>query len=113
MMDWFDAPDYRLARFVIERGMAAIYLLAFVCVLDQFPALLGERGLLPVPRFLHGLRFRDEPTLFRLHYSDRLLRAVGWTGVLVAGALLLNLPQGGPLWLPMLAWFILWLLYLS
>jgi hypothetical protein len=113
MMDWFSAPDYRLARFVIERGLAAIYLLAFACVLEQFPALLGERGLLPVPRFLRGLRFRDEPTLFRLYYSDNLLRATGWAGVLVAGALVLGFPQAGPLWLPVLAWLILWLLYLS
>jgi hypothetical protein len=82
-------------------------------VLEQFPALLGERGLLPVPRFLRGLRFRDEPTLFRLYYSDNLLRATGWAGVLVAGALVLGFPQAGPLWLPMLAWLILWLLYLS
>lgn len=113
MTDWFSVPDYRLARFVIERGLGAIYLLAFVCVLNQFPALLGERGLLPVPRLLRGLRFRDEPTLFRLHYSDHLLRVVGWAGVLLAGALVLGLPQTGPLWLPMLAWLILWLLYVS
>src|SRR6266498_4154890 len=113
MTDWFSAPDYWLARLVIERGLALTYLLAFLCVLDQFPALLGERGLLPVPRFLRGLRFRDGPSLFRLHYSDRFLRALGGTGVVVAAALLLGLPQTGPLWLPMLAWLILWLLYLS
>lgn len=113
MVDWFFAPDYRIARWLIERGMGAIYLLAFACVLDQFPALLGERGLLPVPQFLNGLRFRDEPTLFRLYYSDRLVRAVGWTGVLLAAILLLGLPQAGPLWLPMFVWLVLWLLYLS
>lgn len=113
MPDWFAASDYWLARLVIERGLALIYLLAFLCVLDQFPALLGERGLLPVPWFLRGLRFRDEPTLFRLHYSDGFLRALGWMGVLLAVALLLGLPQAGPLMLPMLVWFILWLLYLS
>jgi hypothetical protein len=113
MPDWFSAPGYWLARLVIERGLALIYLLAFICVLDQFPALLGERGLLPVPRFLRGLRSRDGPSLFRLHYSDRLLRVAGWTGAVLALSLLLGLPQAGPLWLPMLVWFILWLLYLS
>ncbi len=113
MTDWFSAPGYWLARLVIERGLALTYLLAFLCVLDQFPALLGERGLLPVPHFLRSLRSRDGPSLFRLHYSDRFLRALGGTGVVVAVALVLGLPQAGPLWLPMLAWLILWLLYLS
>lgn len=113
MADWFSASDYWLARWVIERGLGLTYLLAFMCVLDQFPALLGEHGLLPVPRFLRGIRFRDEPTLFRLYYSDRFLRALGWIGVGVAAALVLGFPQAGPVWLPMLAWLVLWLLYLS
>ena len=30
-----------------------------------------------------------------------------------AALLLLGLPQRGPIWLPMLAWFVLWALYLS
>jgi hypothetical protein len=49
-MDWFSAPDYRLTRFVMERGLGLIYLVAFLVALNQFPALLGEHGLLPAPR---------------------------------------------------------------
>ncbi len=29
-MGWFAAPDYWLGRLVLERGVAAIYLIAFV-----------------------------------------------------------------------------------
>ena len=29
-MDWFAAPEYWLARQVLQRGVAAIYLIAFV-----------------------------------------------------------------------------------
>ncbi len=112
-MDWFFAPDYWLTRLVIERGLGITYVLAFLSVLHQFPALLGERGLLPVPRFLRAVPFRLAPSLFHLCYSDGLLRAVGWTGVALSLAILLGLPQSGPLWLPMLVWFILWILYLS
>jgi hypothetical protein len=112
-MDWFSAPDYWFTRLVIERGLGVIYLLAFVAVIRQFPALLGERGLLPVPRFLHAVRFRDAPSLFQLGYSDRSLRAVGWTGVALALGVVLGLPQAGPLWVSMLVWFVLWVLYLS
>ena len=39
------APDYQIARFVIERGLGAIYLIAFVVALTQFPPLVGDRGL--------------------------------------------------------------------
>src|SRR5436305_231620 len=47
-MDWFSAPDYRLARLIIERGLGLTYLSAFLVALNQFPALLGQHGLLPV-----------------------------------------------------------------
>ncbi len=29
-MEWLSAPDYWVSRFVLERGIAAIYLIAFV-----------------------------------------------------------------------------------
>jgi hypothetical protein len=112
-MDWFAAPNYWFARLVLERGLGLVYLLAFANVLDQFPALLGEHGLLPVPRYLARTRFRDAPSLFYLGYSDRRLRAVGWTGVLLAVATVLGLPDAGPLWVPVLVWLALWALYLS
>jgi len=51
-MEWFSAPDYSLARFVLERGLALIYALGFLNALHQFPALLGDRGLLPARDFL-------------------------------------------------------------
>ncbi len=112
-MEWFIAPEYRAARFLIERGLGLIYLVAFLVALNQFPALLGERGLLPVPAFLRRVTFGAAPSLFHFRYSDRLLRTVAWTGLAVSAALIVGLPQAGPLPLTMLAWLVLWLLYLS
>ncbi len=112
-MDWFSAPDYRLTRFAIERGLGLIYLVAFLVTLDQFPALLGERGLLPTPRFLRRSTFRESPSLFHLRYSDRLLRVVAAMGSVLSLSVVAGVPQSGPLWLPMLVWLVLWLLYLS
>jgi hypothetical protein len=113
MVDWLSAPDYRLTRFVLERGLGLIYLVAFLVALNQFPALLGEHGLLPAPRFLRRASFREAPSLFHFHYSDRLLRAVSIAGLVLSAALVAGLPQAGPLWLPMLVWLVLWVLYLS
>jgi hypothetical protein len=105
------APDSTLARLVIERGLAAIYLIAFA--LRQFPALCGERGLEPAPRFLAASRFLDAPSIFHWGYSDARLRLVSWIGVVVAGLLLLGLPQQAALPVTMLAWLVLWALYQS
>jgi hypothetical protein len=51
-------------------------LTAFVRALNQFPARYGEKGLLPVPRFLAAVPLRRAPSLFFRHYSDRFARAV-------------------------------------
>ncbi len=110
---WFAAGDYWLSRWLFERALAAIYLIAFLVAAQQFPPLLGERGLLPVPRYLAATSFRRAPSLFHLHYSDRFLTAISWTGVALSALLIVGLPQSGPTWLPMLVWLLLWALYLS
>ena len=68
------APDYRFARFVIERGLGLLYLVAFVVAANQFPALCGERGLDPARRYLNARGFWQLPSLFHLGYSDRAAR---------------------------------------
>nr|WP_251858469.1 lipase maturation factor family protein [Herbiconiux sp. L3-i23] len=113
-MDWFAQGDGEIARFVLQRGIAALFLVAFVSTALQFPALLGDRGLLPVRRVLdRGPRALRGPTLFRLHYSDRLLRIVCWVGALLGLTVVVGLPQTGPPWLPLLVFLAMWGLYLS
>ncbi len=112
-MDWLDADGYEIGRQILQRGVAAIYFIAFLSALNQFPALLGERGLLPVPQFLERAGKRAGPTLFRWRYSDRLLKGVCWVGAVVALLLVIAIPQQGPPWVPMLAFLLLWALYLS
>ncbi len=112
-MDWLTATDYGLARWVLSRGIAGIYLIAFVNVLDQWRALLGERGLLPVPEFTARVPARATPSLFHRRYSDRLATGLALAGAVVSLALVLGLPQRGPDVLPLVAFALLWVLYLS
>src|SRR5438128_1556461 len=91
--------DVWLVRLLVQRGLAAIYLLAFLVVLRQFEALLGERGLLPVPAFVKRVRFWDAPSIFCWHYSDRFLKALAWTGTVLAALTLTGLSARGPVWL--------------
>ena len=107
------APDYTIARFVIERGVGLIYLVAFVVAARQFPALCGERGLQPAPHFLARVRLRDAPSLFRWGYSDRRLAVVAWSGALLSALLVLGVPHLAPLPVTMATWLTVWLLYQS
>ena len=102
-----------LARLLLQRGMAAIYIIAFLTVLLQGKPLLGTRGLLPIPDFLERKSFRQAPSLFHGHFSDRLLDLVSWTGLLLSACALLGLTEAGPLWLSVSAWLLLYILYLS
>jgi hypothetical protein len=112
-MDWIQAPDYWLTRLVIERALGAIYAIAFLVAAMQFRPLLGERGLLPVPGFLRQVRFLEAPSVFHLHYSDRLLLVVAWTGVALSAAVVVGLVDVAPVWISIPVWFGLWALYQS
>jgi len=113
MPDWLHAPDYTLARLLLQRGLGFVYVVAFLVVLEQFRPLLGERGLLPVPRFLAHASFREAPSLFHFRYSDRLLTAVSLLGLVLSLAIVIGLPDRWPAPLTIAVWLLLWALYLS
>ncbi len=119
-MDGFAAVDYVLGREVLQRGIAALFFIAFLSTHNQFRALLGERGLLPAPDLLQwaaaspsrGRMLR--PTLFRrIRYTDRRLVLLCRLGMLIAAALVLGLPQLAGPWVPMLCFLGLWAGYMS
>ncbi|GHB32905.1 membrane protein [Streptomyces viridiviolaceus] len=112
-MEWFTAPDYWLTRLVFQRALAALYLVAFLTAALQFRALIGERGMLPVPRFVERVPFKRAPSLFQLRYSDRLFAGCAWAGCAVSAALVAGLDSLLPLWGAMLLWLVPWALYLS
>ncbi|MEU7041004.1 lipase maturation factor family protein [Streptomyces varsoviensis] len=112
-MEWFASSDYWLARLVFQRGLAAVYLLGFLAAALQFRALIGERGMLPVPRYVARVPFRKSPSAFHAHYSDRFFAAWAWAGALLAAAVLAGAADAVPLGASMAMWAVLWALYLS
>ena len=119
-MDGFAAVDFEFARQVLQRGIAALYLVAFVSTLNQFRPLLGEHGLLPAPDLLDWARSSKRagrmlrPTVFRwVRYTDRRLVALCVGGVVIAATLVLGIPQLGPPWVPLIAFLLLWGGYMS
>jgi len=88
-----------LTRFVVLRLLGLCYLMAFLTLAKQGPALLGPHGLLPVTGYLdavagalgsRGAGFRALPSVFWLGAGDGALRAAGWIGVALATAVLLG-----------------------
>ena len=112
-MDWLAAGEYEVARAILQRGVALVYVLAFVNVLGQFRPLLGEAGLLPVPRYLARTRFREAPSLFHAGYSDTRLLAVGVAGLVLAAGIAGGALSLIPVWASVVWWLALWSLYLS
>jgi hypothetical protein len=112
-MEWFTAEGYWLSRLIFQRGLAAVYLVAFLAAAQQFRALIGARGMLPVPAFVARVPFRRAPSVFHAHYSDRFFAGCAWTGCAVALALLAGADGLVPLWGAMLLWALPWVLYLS
>jgi hypothetical protein len=102
-----------LVRSALQRGLAAIYLIAFVGAFCQFRPLLGDKGLLPVRDHLQDVRFVNAPSLFHFHYSDRFFSVVALLGVAISGAAVLGLSESGSFWLSCGTWLVLWALYLS
>jgi hypothetical protein len=102
-----------LARLAVQRGLGAIYLVAFISALNQFRPLLGDKGLLPVRDYVKRVSFLEAPSVFHFHYSDRFFSVLAMLGVALSAAAVLGLSESGPLWLSVGTWFLLWAIYLS
>ncbi|MBV0924466.1 lipase maturation factor family protein [Halomicroarcula limicola] len=116
MVEWLP-ESYWLVRFLFQRSLAVIYLLAFLVAATQFRPLAGESGLLPISQYVERSSFRERPSLFYYYPSDRVIGIAAWSGVALSAVAL----AAGPYWLPapyavpasMALWLVLWGLYLS
>jgi len=106
-------PCFRLTRFVFLRGLALVYLAAFLSLGVQLHGLVGEAGLLPAGELLewvHRARGGEAyfllPTLGWLGAGDTALALMCFGGAAAALLALLGFVQG-----PLFA--LCWVLYLS
>jgi hypothetical protein len=105
--------EYWYSRWLFERALAAIYLVAFIAAATQFVPLLGQHGLEPAGRWMQQVPFRVSPSLFYLFPRDAVFRACAWLGVSLAIVALSSFPQQMGPWMSAAVWGMLWLLYLS
>ena len=116
--EYTERPEHFKVRWIFLRGLALIYLTAFISLWVQIDGLVGSKGILPADKFMAGVsdqvkaanigieRYRFLPTLGWFNASDSALHWQCATGVACATLLLFGIAPA-----PCLA--LLWLVYLS
>jgi lipase maturation factor len=107
------ATEFWLTRLCFQRALGCIYLIAFLIAANQFIPLLGSRGLQPVGRFVHHVRFRHAPSLFYLNCSDHFITAIIWCGIALSIFTISGWSESFGLLTSMITWALLWFIYLS
>lgn len=104
---------YWLTRDVFVRALGLVYLIAFVCSLNQAAPLIGEHGLLPLGPWVRQIPFNRSPSLFYLFPRDWALTAAAWIGIVLSCLAIAGIASRYSSWLAALIWGLIWVLYLS
>jgi hypothetical protein len=112
MFSW-ETGDYWVTRLVFQRMLGIVYLIAFICALNQFAPLVGEHGLLPVGGLLRQTNFRETPSLFFLAPKDWAFTSAAWVGIILSCFAIVGFADRFSSLLNALVWAAIWLLYLS
>src|SRR4030095_10560009 len=108
-----ELPAYWHSRWLLERCLAMVYLVAFIVALNQFVPLLGEHGLLPVSRFVREVPFGASPSLFFFFPTDRAFTLAAWTGIVLSLVACSGVATRSNALAGAGVWAGLWVLYLS
>jgi Lipase maturation factor len=108
-----ELSGYWHSRWLLERGLAATYLVAFIVTLNQFLPLAGERGLLPAPAFLREVPFRYAPSIFHWIPTDRAFVVCAWLGIALSLVALTGMASRVGALPAATVWAALYVLYLS
>ena len=108
---WRDS--YWFTRLTLQRGLALVYLIAFIAVIHQFKPLLGEHGLLPVPEFVKQVPFTASPSFFFWFPTDFAFDLFGWIGIALSMFALSGFSEKFGNYISAVTWGALWLIYLS
>ncbi|MDG5777499.1 lipase maturation factor family protein [Haloarculaceae archaeon H-GB2-1] len=109
----YDPQSYWLVRFVFQRGLGLLYLLAFVAAVRQFRPLAGEDGLLPLAEYREHIDLRERPSLFYFFPDDRAVAIAGWLGVALSLLAVTGLSEQYGTAVSVGIWAMLWVLYQS
>jgi hypothetical protein len=109
----FGGPAYWLTRYLFQRALGLVFLIAFLCALRQFRPLLGEHGLLPAPEFIRSTPFRESPSIFYIAPHDWAFQGAAWLGMILSALVISGVTTRYGTWFAAATWGLIWLLYLS
>jgi len=109
---WHEMPGSWRSRWLFERGLAVLYLIAFLVSLNQFLALAGEHGLLPTADF-REMPFQFTPSIFHWIASDHVFRTCAWIGIALSLVALSGVASRAGALASAAVWGALYVLYLS
>jgi hypothetical protein len=109
----FEVGTLWLTRFYFQRFLGAIYCLGFVIALNQFGALCGKKGILPMQNFMKDIRFWDAPSLFWINQSDGFVLTTAWAGLALSVLAMIGFSDAFGTLTSMISWLLLWILYSS
>jgi len=109
----FSSLDYSFTRFVFQRLLAMIYFIGFLIIVNQFQALSGSHGLLPVKLFVKKIDFWDSPSLFWFWPEDVFINVMAWLGLGISFLAAIGISDFFSTSVSAIFWFALWLIYLS
>jgi hypothetical protein len=105
--------DLWLPRFLFQRGLGLVYLIAFLVSVNQFRPLAGEHGLQPAPIFIRQVPFVNAPSLFYLAPRDWAFSASAWLGVALSCLAISGYSERFGTPVSMAVWVLMWALYIS
>jgi len=105
--------SYALSAWVLSKGIAFCFILAFLSLLPQVMGLYGKNGILSIQQFMTVLqdqtgpqRYYELPTIFWFNSSDSFLYGIGALGLLTSTMALMG-------FCPPLMMLTAWICYLS
>lgn len=108
-----DSANYALSAWVLSKGIAFCFILAFASLLPQLMGLYGKNGILSIRQFMHVLqdqtgpqRYYELPSLFWINSSDFFLNSVAVVGLFSSLLALLG-------FCPPVMMAVAWVCYLS
>lgn len=112
-MVFYTGGSYFLAEIFLQRGIALVYLVAFLVIVKQYTSLVGENGLYPIKEFISNSKFRENPSLFYFLPDDRNLELGGIIGLALAFITLVGISDYFSPVISLIVWTSLWVLFIS
>jgi hypothetical protein len=105
--------EYILTRWCLHKGLSFLYAIGFLIAINQYRALVGKNGILPIDTFIKRVRFRDAPSIFFYNSSDFFIQTTGYLGFILSLIAFFGISEQHGLFFSMGIWFLLWVLYQS